>query len=120
MRNFTYYDNISSNPILDRGITQATSVAYGVKTDDTKHYYPYYDVDNSLAGLKVRSCADKSFSIQGDWKATTLFGQNKFAKGGRNVTIHEGELDALAGFQMAGSKYPHVSVKNGASAALKD
>ena len=120
MRNFTNYDNLTSTSILDRGITQATCLSYGVKQDDEKHYYPYYDADNQLSGLKIRNCADKSFSIQGDWKATTLFGQNKFAKGGRNVTIHEGELDALAGFQMAGSKYPHVSVKNGASAALKD
>lgn len=120
MRNFTNYDNLTSSAISDRGITYNTALAYGVKQDDTKHYYPYYDSDNSIAGLKVRTVADKQFSIQGDWKATTLFGQNKFAKGGRNVTIHEGELDALAGFQMAGSKYPHVSVKNGASAALKD
>ena len=120
MRNFTNYDNLTSSSILDRNITSATCLAYGVKQDDSKHYYPYFDSDNAIAGLKVRSVADKSFSIQGDWKATTLFGQNKFAKGGRNVTIHEGELDALAGFQMAGSKYPHVSVKNGASAALKD
>ena len=120
MRNFTNYDNLFSTAILDRGISSSTCLAYGVKTDDQKHYYPYYDSDNVLAGLKVRHCSDKSFAIQGDWKATTLFGQNKFAKGGRNVTIHEGELDALAGFQMAGSKYPHVSVKNGASAALKD
>lgn len=120
MRIFTNYDNAISSPISDRGISQATCLAYGVKQDDTNHYYPYYDVDNTLAGVKVRGVSDKSFSIQGDWKSTTLFGQSKFAKGGRNVTIHEGELDALAGFQMAGSKYPHVSVKNGASAALKD
>jgi twinkle protein len=120
MRNFTNYDNLTSSSISDRGITYNTALAYGVKQDDTKHYYPYFDSDNAIAGLKVRSVADKTFSIQGDWKATTLFGQNKFAKGGRNVTIHEGELDALAGFQMSGSKYPHVSVKNGASAALKD
>ena len=120
MRNFTNYDNLSCSALTDRGITYNTSLAYGVKQDAKNHYYPYYDSDNTIAGLKVRGVADKSFSIQGDWKATTLFGQNKFAKGGRNVTIHEGELDALAGFQMAGSKYPHVSVKNGASAALKD
>ena len=120
MRNFTAYDNLICSSIPDRGISASTCLAYGVKQDDKNHYYPYYDVDNSIAGIKVRTVEDKSFSIQGDWKSTTLFGQNKFAKGGRNVTIHEGELDALAGFQMAGSKYPHVSVKNGASAALKD
>ncbi|CAB4147229.1 Archaeal primase DnaG/twinkle, TOPRIM domain [uncultured Caudovirales phage] len=120
MRSFTNYDNSISHSIVDRGLTQATCVAYGVHNDDKNHYYPYFDLDGVLSGIKIRGIADKSFSVQGDWKSTTLFGQSKFAKGGRNVTIHEGELDALAGFQMAGSKYPHVSVKNGASAALKD
>jgi len=46
MRSFTNYDNLNNNPISDRGITLNTAIAYGVKTDDTKHYYPYYDADN--------------------------------------------------------------------------
>jgi hypothetical protein len=62
MRNFTNYDNLTSSAISDRGITYNTSLAYGVKQDDTKHYYPYYDSDNFIAGLKVRSVADKQFN----------------------------------------------------------
>jgi twinkle protein len=120
MKGLEIYDNSTNGGIPDRGITSSTCLAYGVKQDESKHYYPYFNKDGILSGLKIRSVADKGFSIAGDWKETTLFGQSKFPKGGRNVTIHEGELDALAGFQMSGSKYPHVSVKNGASAALKD
>jgi twinkle protein len=45
---------------------------------------------------------------------------DKFPAGGKAVTIVEGELDALAAFQMLGSKYAVVSVKNGASGAVKD
>ena len=49
-----------------------------------------------------------------------LFGQQLFNKGGRYLTICEGELDALAAYQMQGSKYPCVSIRNGAQAAVKD
>jgi twinkle protein len=64
--------------------------------------------------------ANKQFSIAGDFNGATLFGQQLFAKAGRYLTICEGELDAMAAYQMQGSKYPCVSVRNGASAALKD
>jgi twinkle protein len=64
--------------------------------------------------------ANKQFSIAGDFNSATLFGQQLFAKAGRYLTITEGELDAMAAYQMQGSKYPCVSVRNGASAALKD
>ena len=49
-----------------------------------------------------------------------MFGQNLFHSGGKYVTITEGELDALAAYQMAGSQWPFVSIRNGAQAALKD
>lgn len=49
-----------------------------------------------------------------------LFGQNLFNAGGKYVTICEGELDALAAFEMLGSKWPVLSIKNGVQSALKD
>jgi twinkle protein len=64
--------------------------------------------------------ADKSFSIAGNFKEASLFGQHLFHSGGKYVTIYEGELDALAGYQLTGSQWPSVSIRNGASAALKD
>jgi len=64
--------------------------------------------------------ANKNFLIAGDFNGATLFGQHLFSKGGRYITICEGELDALSAFQMMGAKYPVVSVRNGAQAALKD
>jgi len=56
----------------------------------------------------------------GDWKNAVLFGQNKFTPGGRAITITEGEFDALACYQLTGSRYPVVSIRNGATSALKD
>ena len=106
--------------IPDRGITASTCQYFGVTSDDTTQSYPYANEQGAIIASKIRSVADKTFNIAGDWKGSTLFGQNLFAKGGKTVTIHEGELDALAGFQMSGSRYPNVSIRNGAQSALKD
>jgi len=106
--------------ISDRGITTATCQTYGVTQDGTCQHYPYANEEGAIIALKTRTVENKTFAIAGDWKGATLFGQNVFPKGGKTVTLHEGELDALAGFQMSGSKYPNVSIRNGAQAALKD
>lgn len=117
-----FYDNANSSAINSRNLNQNTCLAYGVKQDPhgNRHYYPYYDADGVMVAVKTRNVPEKNFSISGDFKDATLFGQQNFTKGGRYLTICEGELDALASFQMQGSKYPVVSIRNGASAALKD
>ncbi len=106
--------------IHDRGISQATCEKYGVTTEGDKHFYPYTDSDGVRVAVKQRSVPTKQFSITGDFKGATLFGQSIFHAGGKAITITEGELDALAAFQMQGSLYPTVSIRNGANAALKD
>jgi twinkle protein len=106
--------------IPDRGITRSTCTKYEVRQDENSHYYPYTDGTGATVAAKVRGIADKSFTIRGDFKSAQLFGQSLFSAGGKAITICEGELDALAAFQMQGSLYPTVSVRNGAQAALKD
>lgn len=106
--------------IPDRGISQATVKAYSVDVHEGYHLYPYADVNGHLVAAKRRNIEDKTFTIQGNWKDVGLFGQQMFNKGGKYVTIVEGELDALAAYQMLGSKYPVVSIRNGASGAVKD
>ena len=106
--------------IPDRGISQQTCEKYGVTQDDGKHYYPYTDEGGTRVAVKIRSVAEKSFSIGGSFKDATLFGQHLFHGGGKYVTVYEGELDALAGYQLTGSQWPSVSIRNGAQAALKD
>jgi twinkle protein len=110
--------------IVDRGILRETCEYFGVTQEtehgNLKHYYPYYDEDGHKVADKVRSVANKVFSINGNFQKATLFGQQLFQKGGKYITIVEGELDALASYQMTGSKWPTVSIRNGASAALKD
>ena len=106
--------------IPERGITRATCDKYGVTQDNDNHYYPYTDSAGSVVAVKTRTVASKSFSTGGNFKGTGLFGQSLFAAGGKAVTICEGELDALAAFQMNGSLYATVSVRSGAAGALKD
>ena len=121
-KDLKFYDNASTNAISNRGISQTTCVAYGVRQDPhgNKHYYPYYDSEGVMVAIKTRDVPTKNFSISGEFKDATLFGQQLFAKGGRTLTICEGEADALASYQMQGSKYAVVSIRNGAAAALKD
>lgn len=106
--------------IPDRGINQQTCEKFGVTQDESKHYYPYTDASGARIAAKVRTVADKSFTITGNFKDATLFGQSLFHSGGKYVTVYEGELDALAGYQLTGSQWPSVSIRNGAQAALKD
>ena len=106
--------------IPDRGITQQTCEKFGVTQDAEKQYYPYADEGGTIVAVKSRTVADKSFSINGNFKTASLFGQHLFHSGGKYVTVYEGELDALAGYQLTGSQWPSVSIRNGAQAALKD
>jgi twinkle protein len=113
--------------ITDRRISLDTVKKYGVTVENApnsrepiRQHYPYYDNSNHFIGTKVRSIADKRFSTSGDMKHNTLFGQQLFKNEGRFVTVTEGELDALAAFEMLGSKYPVVSVSKGAAGAVKD
>jgi len=106
--------------IPDRGISLATCEKFGVTQDESRHYYPYHDTDGSRVAFKVRSVGDKNFSIAGSFARAGLFGQSLFHTSGKYVTVYEGELDALAGYQLTGSQWPSVSIRNGAQAALKD
>jgi twinkle protein len=106
--------------IPDRGIVRATCEAYGVRQSGTHHYYPYTDSKGNEIAWKIRETEKKEFRSQGNIKDAMLFGQAMWNAGGKYLTIVEGELDALAAYQMMGSKYPVVSIKNGAQSAVKD
>ncbi len=111
--------------IPDRKITKDTAKFFGVtvKHDDQgkelNHYYPYHDTSGIHIANKVRG-RGKSFLWEGSSKAAALFGQQLFgANTAKAITVVEGELDALSTYQLLGSRYPVVSVQNGAGNALK-
>lgn len=107
-------------PFFERSITAKTSEVFGVRVTTDKVYFPYYDVNGQLVACKVRGKEEKTFRSDGNWNQSALFGQNLFSKGGKAITITEGEFDAMAVYQMTGSRFPVVSIRNGAGNALKD
>jgi len=104
-----------------RSITQATCERYGISADGDDIIFEYRDKDTLVCAQKVRVKGSKDNQRSaGVWGDGVLFGQHLFNKGGRYLTITEGEFDAASVYQMSGSKYAAVSIKNGAQAALKD
>lgn len=104
-----------------RGFTEETIKRYkvGIAPDGRQATYPIFDIDNNHIGNKIRK-PGKKFSYEGSTKDAGLFGRHAFEKGStKAITIVEGQDDALAAFQMQGSKYPVVSVHSSAT-ALRD
>lgn len=108
------------NGIPDRKLTAETCKKYGVKVITkadgiAQHIYPYYNKEGKIVAQKVRTVEGKQFHCLGSMKEATLFGQNVFPAKGNYITVTEGEIDAMSVFQMQGSKYPVVSIKDGCS-----
>jgi twinkle protein len=107
------------SPIPERSITVSTAKKYNALVDGDTVIFGYAGEDGVTAA-KVRK-KDKQFLTEGDWSQAGLYGQSLFSAGSaKAVTLVEGEYDALAAYQMQGSQYPVVSIKNGAGSALKD
>jgi len=110
--------------LTDRGISKETAQKYGVKAvqnlkgEVIKHFYPYYN-GHELGATKIRNSVTKDFFIQGGYNGTGLFGQQLF-KSGKYITITEGECDAMAAYELLGSKWAVVSIKRGAQGAVTD
>ncbi len=111
-------------PLTDRSISLATAKKYRVRSvknstgQIVEHIYPYYS-GNEAIGVKVRK-ENKSFVWRGDGKSCGLFGQQLFQSGGKYVTLVEGEVDAMSAYELMGSQWPVVSIRNGAQSADRD
>lgn len=124
-RNSTLHSNDGGEfyPLTDRGIRLETAKKFGVRSvknsrgEIVEHAYPYY-INNEAVASKVRG-QDKNFYWKGANKGVGLFGQQAFQSGGKYITIVEGECDAMAAYELLGSKWPVVSIVNGAQSADK-
>lgn len=109
-------------PLVDRGISKATAERYGVfKPKDSFYSYGYpLFRDGVHVANKYRLTGKKGFSVSGDFNKSQLFGQHVFPAGSaKTITVCEGQDDAMAAFELQGSKYPCVSVHS-SSTARKD
>lgn len=117
------FTNGVSKPITDRNISEATCTKFGVTVIEhegqiVRHIYPYTNKEGQHEANKIR-ILPKSFTGEGKLgNHLALFGQDKFPKEGRAITIFEGELDAMSGFELTGSLYPCVSIPNGCNSAV--
>lgn len=105
-----------------RGLTRDTMEFFHVTTKVSEQGEPVALAFPWPSGrVQIRQVAEKKFHTQGEVTdpSKSLFGMNLFPAGGRAITIHEGALDAMSGFQIMGSKYPFVSVSS-SSTAKKD
>lgn len=111
--------------LTDRNISKETAQKYGVKVvydsagQLAQHLYPFY-INHEQCATKIRYVRDKRFAFEGTIQDSGLFGQNLFKEGGKYLTIVEGECDAMATYELLGSKWAVVSIKRGASSAVKD
>lgn len=124
--------------LKDRSLRRESLEHYGIKigvseqdgVTPVSHYYPYKK-DGKLTGYKVRLIEDKRMWSVGDIKGVSLFGWDvAVAAGGKKLFITEGELDAVALFQIfkdhnRGGPYADfnpaiVSLAHGASGAAKE
>lgn len=106
-------------PIPDRRISSATCRLYKCAYKGDNLVFNYTNEDGHVIAQKIKT-PEKKFSVSGQWPEATLYGQSLFNNNGKYVTVVEGEMDSLAAYQLMGSKWPVVSVKNGAGSALKD
>ena len=106
--------------LTKRGISEETCRKYGYSIGHHKgspcHIAPYRK-DGHIVAQHLRF-PDKGFAWLGDGKNPELFGQHLF-KGGKRLTVTEGEIDCLTISQVLGNKWPVCSVPSGAQSAKK-
>lgn len=111
--------------IPDRRISEAIAkqykvrIEYGADGKIAKHHYPFMDDKGKISAYKTRVVKSKDFSIQGDFKECGLFGEHLWDKGGKYITITEGEVDCLSLAEVFNGKWAVVSLKNGVSSVTK-
>lgn len=103
----------------DRGINHQAAEKYRVFRSPDSFYswvYPRFK-DGVHVANKLRTAGKKGFSVEGNISEANLFGQDLFPPGSaKQITLCEGQDDALAAYQMQGFKYPCVSVDSTSSA----
>lgn len=109
--------------LSDRGISLPTVKKYSVFKPDDPFYkagYPLYK-DGEHVANKYRLAGDKKgFGTDGETSKLQLFGQNLFPPGSaKAITVTEGYEDAMAAYELQGSRYPCVSIHS-VSTARRD
>ena len=111
---------LPSAELTDRKIRQEILDKFGVKVgydgaDRTKianHFYPCHSKTGELTGYKQRICKTKDFTKVGDTKGCVMFGQHQ-CSAGKKLFVTEGEIDAMALYQVILDGMPRGSIDKG-------
>ena len=114
-----------ADAIAERKISKTTAMKYNTEvikagSINIHHIYKYFDQGGNHIANKVREVQNKKFWSEGNLSSAGLFGQNIFGQAGKYITVCEGEIDAMSAYEMLGSKWPVVSIKNGAASAYEN
>jgi twinkle protein len=105
-----------SKDLPKRGLKETTLKFWRYEVGDDCQIANYFE-NGELVAQKIRR-AGKVFSVNGNGKDMPLYGQWLWTSG-KNITITEGEIDALSVSQAMENKWPVVSLPNGAQSAEK-
>ena len=84
----------------------------------TVQVYPYYDKNGKLVAQHLRT-RDKQFPWKGNSILGLPFGSRVRSDTGKRLVVTEGELDALAAYQMFGFTWPIWSIGCGAGPQVR-
>jgi twinkle protein len=104
---------INSRSLVDYRVTLARDPRRGMV-----QVYPYYDKDGNLCAQHLRT-KDKDFPWLGNTIAAVPFGSRVRSNTGKRLIVTEGELDALAAYQMFGYTWPVWSIGCGAGPQVR-
>ena len=103
-----------------RGLSIETLKKFGARTnpDTGEFFFDFYTYGTKELGAVKKRTTGKDFPFffknNKTFNQLSHFGANLFS-GGKYITVTEGEFDAMSAFEMNGSSFPVVSVKNGVS-----
>jgi len=109
--------SVQYGDIVKRKLREDTCRKYGYGFTDKFQVANYRDADGRLVAQKLRD-ANKNFSIVGDAKKMTLYGQQLWSSG-KQLVICEGEIDTLSLAQVQNLKWPVVGIMNGCASASR-
>ena len=89
---------------MDTAKKYGVKVAHDFNGNIVKHMYPYFGEEDKVA-TKTRLTLSKGFAWSGMAGEASLFGQQLFREGGKFITLTEGECDAMAAYELLGSKF---------------
>lgn len=115
----TNFKTGSYQPLVKRNLTEKTLRFWDYQVGDSVQIANYKDEKGNTVAQKLRY-PNKQFNVVGNMKEAALYGQHLWRDGGNNVTVVEGELDALSMSQAFEHKWAVVSLKTGAAGAKRD